>query len=320
MPENVCAADPVDTAVLITVPAPCKVNATAFQDLATTEELTELVNVYHEYFSPEPDDDDLPAINPDVPLSFGFKEVTCGDLGMDVEQNMSPDVLASNLGFLRQRLPHQFNTSRHKSGTTPWADPGLFVMSPRPECLEPLQLHWHQLAGVHSIIRNTYTSTPVPGHCTGMLICDDVGLGKTALAISTIAFLNQVVLLQGDGQKLPLILREFLEHVEYLNETHVTSLSERYKFLNGRDSIDGLPHLIIAPGTLRAQWVHELQTLFRPKSVDIFLYDCPTTGNSKFWHPSGPFYSSKQAPQNKIIVTTHSVSKYHSENTVQLLM
>ena len=79
-------------------------------------------------------------------------------------------------------------------------------------------------------------------------------------------------------------------------------------YLKGKTDLESLPHLIIVPGTLRAQWVHELETFFRPKSVDILLYDCPKTGNSQFWSPTGPFHSSRQSLHDIIIVTTHSVS------------
>lgn len=52
-----------------------------------------------------------------------------------------------------------------------------------------------------------------------------------------------------------------------------------------------------------------MQTDFRAKSVDIFLYDSTTNGNRLFWLPDSEFFSSKQTPENKIIITTHSVRK-----------
>ncbi|KAF9060067.1 hypothetical protein BDP27DRAFT_1430479 [Rhodocollybia butyracea] len=60
------------------------------------------------------------------------------------------------------------------------------------------------------------------------------------------------------------------------------------------------------PGTLRSQWLQELKTLFLPKSIDIFQYDCPKSGNPGFWDPTGPFHSSKHQLQNRIILVTHS--------------
>lgn len=78
-------------------------------------------------------------------------------------------------------------------------------------------------------------------------------------------------------------------------------------FLGDKAFVEPLPHLIVTPGTLRAQWIKELKTLFLPRSVDILPYDSPKAGNPEFWGPDGPFLSSKQQPQNKIIITTHSV-------------
>jgi TATA-binding protein-associated factor len=80
-------------------------------------------------------------------------------------------------------------------------------------------------------------------------------------------------------------------------------LSGEKPYLSDKIQIDSLPHLIICPGTLRAQWIAELKTLFMPKSVDILIYE----GGSKFWSDEGTFGISKQSAHNRIIVMTHSV-------------
>jgi hypothetical protein len=178
------------------------------QALATDDDLAELNGKYHEYFSSQQDDDG-PVIN-DIPqLSFSLSDVDRSDLGMEAEARLSPDTLAKNLGFIRQNLPYQFQPFRHKTGITAWDQPASFNVTTRASLVE-MKLHWHQLAGVHSIIRNTFTSKPKPDHCTGMLICDEVGLGKTALSIATIAFLNQAVILQEFNEPLPPILSKYL--------------------------------------------------------------------------------------------------------------
>ncbi|KIK51761.1 hypothetical protein GYMLUDRAFT_251819 [Collybiopsis luxurians FD-317 M1] len=265
-----------------------KINVAAFKDLATTEDLLELLQTYQQYFRHYEDEQNQPVLSQISPLSFRLQDVDTADLGVEFESKLTPDELAWSLGFARENLPHQFNRFRHKAGMNPWDSPQLFKPSPQqPDSLLPLRLHWHQLAGVHSIIRRAFTEAPSPEHCTGTLECDEVGLGKTTLAITVIAFMNQTVALQAAKASLPPLL-------------------QKYKFLRGKESVDPLPHLIIAPGTLRAQWVQELKTAFLPKSVDIFLYDCPKSGNADFWSPAGLFFSSKQDPQNKIVVTSHS--------------
>lgn len=167
----------------------------AFKHLATAEDLLFLSRVYDEYFNDTPDDDGQ-LIDPRALLPSDLQDTGLGDLGMDVEYSLTPADLATHLGFTKQRLPHQFNNLRHALGLTPWADGILFSTKPTPDCLKPNALHWHQLAGIHSITRSIFTTSPDPHHCTGVLIADEVGLGKTAQSLSLIAFLNQCIFLQ----------------------------------------------------------------------------------------------------------------------------
>ncbi|KAF8871323.1 P-loop containing nucleoside triphosphate hydrolase protein [Infundibulicybe gibba] len=254
----------------------CKTNQVALKNLATEEDVNDLELIYAEYLNEV--ESDLPALNAEPILPFNLQEVEGGDLGMEQESHMEPDILASRLGF-QHGLPIQFGSHRHPTGAANvWDDPAVFESSPD---LQPLKLHWHQLAGVHSIIRNTFTQLPDDIGCSGVLICDDVGLGKTALAITLIGFLNQY--LRSPEQPPPI-----LEHLQYLNGKKVESH----------------PHLIVATGTIRHQWESEMKTLFRGRSVDILPYDSPKTGNAEFWAPNGPFHSSLQRPENKVILTT----------------
>ncbi|KAM6490053.1 P-loop containing nucleoside triphosphate hydrolase protein [Amanita muscaria] len=196
-------------------------------------------------------------------------------LGMEKEAHLSPDALGKALSFV-DRLPHQFNKHRHATGLNAWDQPRAFQINKGDQCTELtlLSLHWHQLAGIHSAARSFFVSDPVASP-RGLLIADEVGLGKTALSIAIMAFLNQVKTLQ----------------------------DRENPFLTQRDAMDSLPHLIVCPGTLRAQWIAELKTLFKPKSVDVLVYD----GRSQFWSQGGAFSSSKQSAHNRIIVMTHSL-------------
>ncbi|KAJ3963543.1 P-loop containing nucleoside triphosphate hydrolase protein, partial [Lentinula raphanica] len=184
---------------------------------------------------------------------------------MEEEYSLGTSVLAQNLGFIRDALPYQFNQHRHQEGLTAW-DQSFETSASK---LSPLSLHWHQLAAVHSIARRSFSKEPdtLP---RGTLICDEVGLGKTTLAIAVGAFLNQLISIQDSDIKPPPLIR-----------------------------------------TLRQQWIHELKVLYRPKSVDILVYDCPKSGNQSFWSPSGPFHCSRHQLQNRIIVTTHSNEYLH---------
>ncbi|THU81192.1 hypothetical protein K435DRAFT_809279 [Dendrothele bispora CBS 962.96] len=207
--------------------------------LANDADITYLRNLYMQYFESD-DDSSQPPITeshePEIPLEY----ILDGDLGMEEEAKMDPATLSQRLGF-KNHLPYQFNSLWHCAGATPWDSPDIFER-PDSNDLTPLRLHWHQEAGVHSILRSVFAETPQTPTCTGMLIAGEVGLGKTALCLSTIAALNQLLRLQETSQPLPPVLRS-------------------HQFLNGSNQIPALSH--------------EIKTVFRPRSIDIFIYDCP---------------------------------------------
>lgn len=186
-----------------------KANDIAFKNLATEEELRQLMQLYIEYFESVDDDDHMPVLSEEPVLDFGLTDIVQGNLGMEMEYKMDPDQLATRLGFLKHRLPLQFNHYRHRS-LTPWDKPKLFTSSHFPDSLDLLNLHWHQLAGIHSVVRNKFTKKPSPNHCLGMILCDEVGLGKTGLSLGMITFLSQCVLIQAEGGTLPKILGKVL--------------------------------------------------------------------------------------------------------------
>lgn len=165
------------------------------------------MEIYNQYFQVF-EEDTQPLIPPPSDFTCRLGDIDASDLGTEVESHLSYTDLAKNLGFTHNSLPYQFSHLRHKTGATAWEEPQLFIATPETSpCLVPLSLHWHQLAGVHSIIRRAFTVIPLPSHCTGTLECDEVGLGKTALGITVAAFLNQVVVLQQKKEPLPPLLR-----------------------------------------------------------------------------------------------------------------
>lgn len=85
--------------------------------------------------------------------------------------------------------------------------------------------------------------------------------------------------------------------------------SEQRPYLRGHEKIPNLPNLILAPGTLIAQWSDELRFLFSPEAVNILLY--PTTREERklFWAPEGTFAIASRAFLTRIIILApHSVS------------
>ncbi|KAF5370979.1 hypothetical protein D9615_010044 [Tricholomella constricta] len=265
----------------------CKVSTVDLKGLATEEDVSDLLALYDEYFDQDAEDQDEPPISDALPDKQQLNDCG-GDFGMELEAKMTPASLALSLGF-KTGLPPSFNLLRDRSGISPWDDPLTFAdpkADPLPCNLSKLCLHWHQLAGVHSIVRSIFTEVADPSHTTGVLVGDEVGLGKTAQAISTIAFLMQVIRLQETKRKLPRLIAKRC-------------------YLGGSDNIPSLPHLILCPGTLIAQWVSELKVLLRPKSVDIFVYESQSDSR-QFWSSSSAFQQSKHKPHNRIVVMSHS--------------
>lgn len=293
---------------LIAYPGPSKVNPAALQQLATEEDVSDVLNLYHEYFDQDVEDEEEPPIS-DAPPEQRKLNDCGGDFGMEEEAKMTSASLAISLGY-RTGIPPSFNAVRDKSGITPWDHPASFSFTDQdalPDNLTKLFLHWHQLAGNHSIMRSILSKVPDSSRVLGVLVADEVGLGKTAQAITVIAFFIQAVFLQQNRRKLPRILSEcILPSIGPRPACLSQLIPEERPFLGDKDTIPSLPHLIVCPGTLVAQWVSELKVFLKPKSMDIFVYNSSTNGED-FWGSSGPIRLSKHQPQNQIIVASHSV-------------
>lgn len=175
--------------------------------LATEEDVTDILNLYHDFFEHDADEEDEQPICDILPGKQQLNDCG-GEFGMDVEAGLKTVTLAVRLGF-RNGLPMPFNLLRDRSGTTPW-DKSFGNPDPLPENLSKMRLHWHQLAGAHSIIRSLFTAEADSPHTTGVLVGDEVGLGKTTQAIAVIAFLNTLVWLQDTNRtNRPKIIRKF---------------------------------------------------------------------------------------------------------------
>lgn len=184
-------------------------------ELSTKEDIDE-VRLFYQDFATLPSLQDSVALENQQPsLSFKFgKSAADADLGVECEYSMSSTDLAHNLGF-PNGTPVLFNQFRHRGGLTPW-DPEHAPLFADPNAqrnpdLSRFNPHWHQLAGVHAIIRRVFSSKQdCDESCTGMLVADDVGLGKTCQAILVIAFLADAVYRQEENLSLPPLLSKSL--------------------------------------------------------------------------------------------------------------
>ncbi|KAF5331786.1 hypothetical protein D9758_018091 [Tetrapyrgos nigripes] len=250
--------------------------------IASQEDIEYLMTLYETYFGEDDDSGGDPLLLPaqlDV-LSLAGK----GDLGVGTEASMNIETLVRRLGYRKDELPHQFNVHLHQQGLNKWDNPDAFGDI---ATLMPFKLHWHQMVGIHAAFRGVLSETADASVSTGMLIADDVGLGKTALMMGFIATLNQAIIIQEKKEELPPFLKE-------------------KPFLKGKKVIPSAPHLLVVPGTLQDQVIKEVKRTFRPGSVDIFVYRSSRTGNPEFWGEGSDFRKSKQSPQNVLIITTHS--------------
>ena len=180
------------------------------KSLATDDGVQAIMDMYREFFAnPETSGNDAPIIeyhrNVLGPLE---KSANSGDTGVEYEAQMTPTQLGENLGFV-QGIPLLFNDLRRTDGLNPWKSPEAFTKtSENLPFLMNLDLHWHQLVGVHAIIRKCFAKQPSPDLCTGVLISDEVGLGKTYQAATVIAFLADAAMRQKATLAMPPILSE----------------------------------------------------------------------------------------------------------------
>ncbi|KJA14356.1 hypothetical protein HYPSUDRAFT_208778 [Hypholoma sublateritium FD-334 SS-4] len=173
----------------ISAPRLFKLSKEMLETLSTEEEVQDIISLYHERFdTPANAPDDVPLIDCDPIIQNPFgPPVEGADPGVEVEAKMSPAELSKNLGFVKG-LPLLFNNIRHRDGLTMWTNPEAF------------------LAGVHAIMRGCLTVEPNSDHCTGMLVADEVGLGKTYLAATAMAFLSEAAIQQDNLKIAPILI------------------------------------------------------------------------------------------------------------------
>ncbi|KAG6871948.1 hypothetical protein C0995_014639 [Termitomyces sp. Mi166 len=281
-----------------------KVSTLALKSLASAEDVSDIAALYHDYFElPCPDDDE--AGLPDIPREQKSLNDCGGDFGVEVESSMKAVQLAISLGFTGG-LPPVFVSYRHRTGANIWDDSHLFDNADadlKQGLLSRFSLHWHQLAGVHSMVRTVFTKEPGLSDSLGMLIGDEVGLGKTAQSVALIAFFNLVISAQKNKRTLPRVIRKLDSR---RSERFIEDSSGDTPFLGAESVVPSLPHLIVCPGTLMPQWGSEIKTLLVAHAVDIFFYD-GSVDSETFWGPKGPFQSSAHQLHNRIVIASHSI-------------
>lgn len=282
-----------------------KVTEKDLQNLATVSDVSEFALLYETFFSDlTSEENDLPDTKPKLTVSFA-SPVSGADPGLEVEAGMSQDQMLHNLGFVHG-LPVPFNTKRHRDGKAfnSWDHP----TDADDAALVPLKLHDHQIQGVHATMRNLFSSDPQSNLQAGVLYADQVGYGKCLQSIATASFLIDVCTRQEKHLPLPPLVGEY--YLPLYAAYGSDRLVERRPFVGESNTLPPLPTLVIVPGTLIEQWHLELKTGLRPKSVDVLLYGTGLKQHQYFFSESGPYETSNQPPQRRIILASHSVSRF----------
>lgn len=170
--------------------------------MVTEEEIAQVLSRYQKFLQTlegvsEEEEEELTS-PPEEDHSNLIEELGT-DLGMTAEVGKSQDVLLKDLGLTGSVLP-LMRKARHRLPYLLWtaklSEPDARqkqqqveeTTGPLPDDWEPLRLKYHQIAGVHSILHRL-TASSNQTLKEGILIADEVGVGKTAQALASIAML-----------------------------------------------------------------------------------------------------------------------------------
>jgi TATA-binding protein-associated factor len=196
-----------------------KIKPNAFKTLAKKEEVQDILALLEAHFAP---DEALPEICSTISIPFA-EPVDGADLGVEVEAAIPYKELCGNLMLDDHGRLWLFNHHRHVDRVTPWTATGAQVFkafdlrNEGAHLFKPIRMHWHQLAGAHAILRKFFTKEQSVENVLGMLIADDVGLGKSFLAALVAAFLIELGMRQKKGSRNPPLIRKC--HVILLDHT-----------------------------------------------------------------------------------------------------
>ena len=156
-----------------------------------------------------PSDDLLAQHGDDNIQSMAGELFDSQDMGVEEYSKMSPETIRKQLGWANGFDAPSFQPFRHPDVTrlqyTAWSHPQEFsaldttsVEPPAPFIKQ--RVKWVQLVGIASIAKLMFTedSNPKP---IGILLADEVGVGKTLHSLGICAFINQIA--QGRATETP---------------------------------------------------------------------------------------------------------------------
>ncbi|KAK2464152.1 hypothetical protein APHAL10511_003845 [Amanita phalloides] len=256
-------------------------------DLADAEAVERTLNMYVEYFSQgEEERFDLDNVR----AGTLWNEATEGDMGVEEMSQKSTEELSGLLGFQEDRPFIWNNFKRVDNVRNAWEAVGedgeLFVQG--GEGMEAVRLLWHQLAGVAAMVSKVWVAEEKKTF--GVMLADDVGVGKTAQVMATIAFTQLVYECEQQKQPRPALIKDLPSFM-------------------GKGGVPNAPHAIIVPNSLVGQWRRELKTFFKPNVIDIFILPTQKVKLPQYFEASneGAWMKSKHEMIRRIVLVPHSV-------------
>ena len=180
--------------------------------IAEDADLEALWHRYRRAFEPKEVDPEQTLEDEEVDMDHAHLDMVMaglGDLGVEEEAMKTLQELSVGLGFSPCGLPRFFATTHNKNDLNGWDHPDRYSVGADAT---PGYLMWHQVASVHAMVRKTFYSQAEPEGPTGklykdkvgLLLADEVGLGKTVQLLAYIAFLMQVQEAQVRSTNLPI--------------------------------------------------------------------------------------------------------------------
>lgn len=222
------------------------------------------------------------------------------DLSVEDYGHLNDEALDALLS-LSDGNPAMFNPTRYVDASRNlWDYPNLH------ENHVNLSLLWHQKVGVATLVEHFWAPKDIGhGHQTGMILADEVGVGKTAQLMAFLAFLLERVM----SKAIPPIIRKHISINPFSNSIIIYEIIGQRPFWGGCHlEYPMYPSLIIIPGTLIDQWHRELKIFFKPKTIEIFRYPTSWERMQQFWLVKSPFQTSRLPPSHRVVLMAHSVS------------
>ncbi|KAG2116291.1 hypothetical protein DEU56DRAFT_919270 [Suillus clintonianus] len=156
--------------------------------LVAAGDVEEIWALYVQMFETEPGQLEAPQDEEDIEDSgkAAWNDAS-EDLGVDGWREMDNDKLNHLLQFPGGK-PVLFAEFHSKTGLCAWDAASTSKFVEGNEDMEPLALLWHQRVGVAAMVDKIWSASKSDEEVPGMLIADEVGVGKTALTMGFIAF------------------------------------------------------------------------------------------------------------------------------------